>query len=139
MNVWIVTGSAGNLKTSIERGKWGVNKRLKNSWDRIAQGDLLLFYVTSPIRGIVGVASVESKAEENNILWRDEAVVGRVLYPYRIIFKPVFILDEEKWETDRIPVKDLNVSVRTGLNSVRNQEAVEKLLDRIRGSWRIKV
>ncbi|MEM4230181.1 MAG: hypothetical protein QXZ66_10540, partial [Thermoproteota archaeon] len=63
-----VTGSAGNLKTSLKKGKWGVNMRLKNSWNRVAQGDLLLFYVTSPVCGIVGVASVEGKAEENNIL-----------------------------------------------------------------------
>ncbi|MEM2050490.1 MAG: hypothetical protein QXZ11_05150 [Thermoproteota archaeon] len=139
MKVWIVSGSAGNLKTSIEKGKWGVNMRLKNSWNRVAQGDLLLFYVTSPVCGIVGVASVEGKAEENNILWRDEAVVGRALYPYRILFKPVFILDEDKWETGRIPVKDLNVSVRAGLNSLRNQDTVEKLLDRIRGSWGVKL
>ncbi|MEM3958620.1 MAG: hypothetical protein QXO47_10525, partial [Thermoproteota archaeon] len=115
------------------------NKRLKRSWERVAKDDLLLFYVTSPVRGIVGVASVEGKAEENNILWRDEAVVGRVLYPYRILFKPVFILDEDKWETGRIPVKDLNVSVRAGLNSLRNQDTVEKLLDRIRGSWGVKL
>lgn len=54
---------------------------------------------------------MRAKAEENNILWRDEAVVGRVIYPYRIVFKPVFILDGEKWETGRITVKDLNVSV----------------------------
>jgi hypothetical protein len=43
-----------------------------------------------------------------------------VLYPYRILFKPLFVLSEDKWETDKIPVKDLNVSVRAGLNSLRN-------------------
>ena len=96
MNVWIATGSAGNFKTSIKKGRWGVNKRLKNTWDRVSKGDLLLFYVTSPVCGIVGIASVEGKAEENSVLWHDEAVVGRALYPYRILFKPVFILNEEK-------------------------------------------
>ncbi|MBO3798314.1 MAG: EVE domain-containing protein [Candidatus Brockarchaeota archaeon] len=139
MNVWIVTGSPLNLKTSLQKARWGVNKRLKNSWEKVFKGDLLLFYVTSPVCGIVGVASVEGKAEENNILWHDEAVVGRAIYPYRIIFKPLFILDEEKWETDKIVVKDLNVSVRAGLNSLRNPETVEKLLDRVRKSWGIKV
>ncbi|MEO0242713.1 MAG: hypothetical protein ABIM42_06750 [candidate division WOR-3 bacterium] len=29
----------------------------------------------------MGIASVEDKAEENDILWHDEAVVGRILYP----------------------------------------------------------
>ncbi|MEM2599920.1 MAG: hypothetical protein QW482_09510 [Thermoproteota archaeon] len=135
----IVTGSIENSKTSIEKARWGVNVRLKGTWEKVAKGDLLLLYVTKPICGIVGVASVEDKAEENNILWRDEAVVGRILYPYRILFKPVFILDEDKWETDRIVVKDLNVSVRAGLNSLRNPETVEKLLDRVRKSWGIKV
>ncbi|MEM2915368.1 MAG: hypothetical protein QXH91_08240 [Candidatus Bathyarchaeia archaeon] len=55
----------------------------------------------------MSVARVEGRAVENNILWRDEAVVGRVLYPYRMLFKPLFILDEDKWETDKIAVKDL--------------------------------
>ena len=61
------------------------------------------------------------------------------LHPYRILFKSVFILDEEKWGTNRITVKDLNVSVRAGLNSVRDQDAVEKLLGRVRGSWGVKL
>ncbi|MBO3840280.1 MAG: hypothetical protein QXR44_04395 [Thermoproteota archaeon] len=82
---------------------------------------------------------VGHKAEKNNILWHDEAVVGRVISPYRIIFKPLFVLREEKWATDKIAVKDLNVSVRAGLNSVKNEDAVEKLLNRIRGSWGVKV
>ena len=27
----------GNLKTSIEKGRWGVNKRLKNTWNRVSK------------------------------------------------------------------------------------------------------
>lgn len=132
MNVWIATGSAVNLKTSLEKGKWGVNKRLKNSWERVSQGDKshLRHRRHRYCRG---------KAEENNILWHDEEVVGRVIYPYRMIFKPLFVLREEKWATDKIAVKDLNLSVRAGLNSVKNEDAVEKLLNRIRGSWGVKV
>ncbi|MEM2842128.1 MAG: hypothetical protein QW201_02365 [Thermoproteota archaeon] len=139
MSIWITVGSSLNLKTSLEKAKWGINRRLKNSWDRVAEGNLLLFYVTSPVCGIVGIARVEGRAVENSILWRDEAVVGRALYPYRILFKPLFILQEDRWEIDRIAVKDLNVSVRAGLNSLRNQDAMEKLLERIRGSWGVKV
>jgi predicted RNA-binding protein with PUA-like domain len=139
MNVWIASGSSLNLKTSLEKGKWGVNKRLKNTWERVANGDLLFFYVTSPVCGIVGIANVEGKTIEESILWHDEAVVGRVLYPYRIMFKPLFVLDEDRWKTDRIQIKDLNVSVRAGLNSLKNQDAVGKLLDRIRKMWGVKV
>ncbi|MEM3465257.1 MAG: hypothetical protein QW566_02180 [Candidatus Jordarchaeales archaeon] len=35
-------------------------------------------------------------------------------------------------ESKRITVNDPNVSVRTGLNSLSNQDTVEKLLDRVR-------
>ena len=56
-----------------------------------------------------------------------------------MLFKPLFALNEDKWETNKGVIKDLNVSVRAGVNSVRNQDAVEKLLDRVRGSWRVKV
>jgi hypothetical protein len=49
------------------------------------------------------------------------------------------VLSEDKWETGKIPVKDLNVSVRAGLNSLRNQDTVEKLLNRVRNTWGVKV
>jgi hypothetical protein len=55
------------------------------------------------------------------------------------MFKPLFVLDENRWKTDRIQIKDLNVSVRAGLNSLKNQDAVGKLLDRIRKMWGVKV
>ena len=109
MNVWVATGSSLNLKTSLKKGKWGVNKRLKKTWEKVANGDLLFFYVTSPVRGIVGLASVEGKAIEESILRHDEAVVGRVLYPYRILFKPLFMLNEDKWKTDRIRLRTLTL------------------------------
>ncbi|MEM2981221.1 MAG: hypothetical protein QW385_07670 [Thermoproteota archaeon] len=95
--------------------------------------------MSSPVRGIVGTSVVEGRAEEETVLWHDESVVGRALYLFRILFKPLFILQEEKWETDKIAVKDLNVSVRAGLNSLRNPDTVEKLLVRVRGSWGVKV
>jgi predicted RNA-binding protein len=47
MSIWIATGSSLNLRTSLEKGRWGVSKRLKNTWERVAQSDLLFFYVTS--------------------------------------------------------------------------------------------
>jgi hypothetical protein len=76
---------------------------------------------------------------EESILWHDEAVVRRAIYPYRIMFKPLFVLDEDGWNKDRIQIKDLNVSVRAGLNSLRNQDTVEKLLSRVRNSWGVKL
>ncbi len=139
MNTWIVTGSPLNLKTSLQKARWGVNRGLKNTWDRVTVDDLLLFYVTSPVRGVVGVANVKGKAEENDILWRDEAVVGRVLYPYRITFKTMFVLKEEKWESDRIKINDLKISIRAGINPIKNEETLNELLDRIAKSWNVKI
>jgi len=55
------------------------------------------------------------------------------------MFKPLFVLDEDRCKTDRIQIKDLNISVRAGLNSLRNQDTVEKLLSRVRNSWGVKL
>jgi len=106
---------------------------------KVAKGDLLVFYVTSPVRGAVGIAFVEDKIEESTTLWQDELVVGRALYPYRILFKPIFILEKEKWESNKITIKDLRVSVRAGINHLKNEDAKNKLLERISKSWRIKI
>jgi predicted RNA-binding protein len=88
MEVWIVVSSVQNVKTSFENNKWGVTTRLKGVWEKVAKGDLLVFYVTSLVRGAVGIAFVEDKIEESTTLWQDELVVGRAIYPYRILFKP---------------------------------------------------
>jgi predicted RNA-binding protein len=139
MDAWVVVSSAQNVKTSFENNKWGVSTRLKGVWEKVAKGDLLIFYVTSPVRGIVGVAFVEGKIEEHTTLWQDELVVGRALYPYRILFKPIFILEKEKWESNKITIKDLKVSVQAGINHLKNEDAINKLLERISKSWGIKI
>ncbi|MBO3810141.1 MAG: hypothetical protein FGF50_11195 [Candidatus Brockarchaeota archaeon] len=56
------------LRLLWRKGNGAITKRLKNTWERVTRGDLLLFYVTSPVCGVVGIASVKGKAEENNVL-----------------------------------------------------------------------
>ena len=139
MGVWIVASSMKNAKTSFENNKWGVSTRLKGVWEKVAEGDLLVFYITSPIHGVVGVAFVEDKIEESTMLWQDELMARKALYPYRILFKPIFILEKEKWESNKITIKDLKVSVQAGINHLKNEDAKNKLLERISKSWGIKI
>lgn len=58
MTVWMATGSLQNSKTSFEKGKWGVNKRLRKTWERVAKDDTILFYISNPVCGIVGAGIV---------------------------------------------------------------------------------
>jgi predicted RNA-binding protein with PUA-like domain len=139
MEVWVAVGSAQNSRTSFKNNKWGVNSRLRGAWEKIAVGDLMVFYVTNPVGGIVGVASVEGKAEEELMLWRDEYAVGRVLYPFRVNFKPIFVLEEERWSTDKVTIKGLRISVQSGINHVKNEDALKILLNRVSKSWGIRV
>ncbi len=68
---------------------------------------------------------IHESEEENTMVWHDEAVVGKVLYPYRIIFKTIFLLDEDKWESEKITVKDLRISVQAGINPVKDEDILK--------------
>ncbi|MEM2087939.1 MAG: hypothetical protein QXF52_04610 [Thermoproteota archaeon] len=138
MDIWVATGSSRNLRISLEKGKWSVNRRL------ILRRELPRATYSSSMSRAPSAASWVSPVSRIRLRKTVFSGVTRLLLegyytPYRILFKTIFVLDENKWETGRIPVKDFNVSVRAGLNSLRNQDAMEKLLERIRGSWGVKV
>ncbi|MEM3421421.1 MAG: EVE domain-containing protein [Candidatus Hadarchaeum sp.] len=72
MQVWICVGKVENWETAISGNIWGVKERQKNLWEKLQKGDLLLFYATSPVSGIIGVAKIDNKVIQDKPLWPEE-------------------------------------------------------------------
>ena len=107
-NFWIVIGSEENWKLAlISKCTWGLEetKLKKVYWLAISPNDIILFYVTRPVRGIVGYGNVRSKFYQDIPVWDEEKKEGKVKWPLRFEFDIDFLLPENRWEDEKIPVR----------------------------------
>ena len=106
-NFWIVPGSEKNWNQSlISKGIWGIENTAfkKLHWLAIESNDLILFYVTGRVKGIVGYGSIRSKFHQDTPLWEAEIKEGCVKYPLRFEFDVDFILPQSEWYDKRITI-----------------------------------
>jgi hypothetical protein len=124
---WILSGNSPNWRIALKRNIWGVKPKHKPLWTQINIGDTVFFYVTRPVSGLIGSARVTRKMEESKPYWPDEEQLGRAIYPYRIEFKPTKILEEPKWENERVSISHLGPIYFGGINPIRNRDLLTQL------------
>lgn len=119
-NIWIITGSEDNLIIGIRYGLWGVKNDLKYLWKHLKKDDLLLFYCTYPISGIVGYGKILSKVIDKKPFWPNENKEKESKYPLRIKFKPLF--RSKNWSRERKSLSRTGISYYHGLNIVEPEK-----------------
>lgn len=133
MQAWISTGTPENWETAISGNIWGVRESLKYAWEKLQKGDLLFFYATKPIKGIIGVARIGNKFKQDKPLWKQELKENKVIWPYRYDFKVEFVLPRVDWETKKVSVTGL--PIMAGLNLIKNMNLARSLLQKMDGDW----
>lgn len=140
---WIVPGSEKNWKQALtSKGIWGLEQKTldKVYWLALAPNDLALFYVTGKVKGIVGYGIIRSKFYQDVPLWDAEIREGRVKWPLRFEFDVGFILPENRWADEKIPIaggghfrqplilQERN-SIRQIVRALNPNASIEELLD----------
>jgi len=137
---WVIVGDKENWGYAIQgtKGIWGVRDNLlKKRWDKLSKGDYVLFYVKSPIKGIVGYGRVEAKNKQDKPLWPDEVKENKVIYPWRFYFDIIYILPLESWEKEKLQIK--SIPILAGLGHVSKSETIEKVTEIISNKWIEKI
>jgi predicted RNA-binding protein with PUA-like domain len=135
MQVWISVGKVKNWETAISGNIWGVKPTQKNLWEKLQKGDLLLFYATSPIKGVIGIAKVENKFKQDKPLWEEERKKNQAIWPYRYDFKVEFVLPRIDWESKKVSTEGAKINRMAGLSSVKDKETVKSLLQKMDQTW----
>lgn len=140
MQYWTLSGYAENWERALADNIWGVKEgKLKKYWENISKGDILFFYVTSPISGVVGFGKVTAKFRQDKPLWPDEIRANTVIYPYRWEFTPVFVLPKTDWQEQKITLAGSGIGYQAGINVVKNKDAINKLNEKIKQSWKTEI
>ena len=107
-NYWLVVGSPHNWKTAFEhKNIWGLKRTQRHLWESLNEKDALLFYVTSPVSGIIGHGTVRMKFHQDQPLWPKEIEERKVIWPLRFEFDVERCLPFDKWQTSRIASSEL--------------------------------
>lgn len=130
---WIIMGPRESWRTAFEQGGiWGVKHLVYPEWKALEKGDIIFFYATTPIKGVIGVGRVETKFIQDKPLWPDEIAIGKVLYPLRFEFHTDYVLEQDVWTSKRISQSEVPLSIqemRRGINLLLDR-TVQKLYEK---------
>lgn len=108
MSYWLVVGSSKNWGTAFNHGNiWGLRQTQHHLWESLNENDILLFYTTKPVGGIIGHGFVRTKFKQDQPLWPDEITQHKVIWPLRFEFDVKSCLPPDKWMSEKIVSKEL--------------------------------
>jgi hypothetical protein len=139
---WLVMGKEYNWETALTQPLpiWGLKDRYFGEFARLNVGDYLIFYVVSPVTGIIGLGKVKDKyVDRQNLVWEDEKKQGRVVWPLRFRIEVVHLLTKNLWrnksgELSPVAISDLNIMWRIGFQEL-SAEYASKIFNRIQEKW----
>jgi hypothetical protein len=139
MKFWVLTGSPGSWFSATSDKTWGVTKRFKAIWKKVSKGDVLIFYATNPVKGVIGIGKVKKRFKDKTPLVPEELLENKIIYPYKIKFKIIHMLPHAFWERDKVSIKDLKVVYFGQINYLTDKETIKELLERIDASLQTKM
>jgi len=125
---WLVIGKPKNWGTALSQPMpiWGLKPRFQIEFQAMNVGDLLWFYSTSPVVGVIGAGFVKDKYVDNiNLIWEDERIKKEVIYPLRFRIHVLKVLPQTRWKTERIKINDFNLFLQTELHPLAPKHTLE--------------
>lgn len=117
---WLAVGTPTNWHTAFDyRGIWGLKKTQRRYWESLAENtDLIFFYVTMPVAGVVGHGIVRTKLHQPSPLWPEERARNEVIWPLRFEFDVLTCLPPHSWAEQKVTSAELKSRARSGFQSL---------------------
>lgn len=125
---WLVIGIPKNWETAFSQPVpiWGLKPRYQAEFQSMDIGDLLWFYSTSPVGGVIGIGIVKDKYIDNiNLIWEEELKQKEVIWPLRFRIHVLKVLPRTQWKTDKIRISDFGLFWQVGFQLLKDEHAVE--------------
>jgi len=103
-------------------------------WNTSNVGDFVAFYVTSPLKKIVGFGKITEKFEDDTIIWGAEEFSGKAIWKFRIKFKVIRMT--KNWKNGIAPPS--NMMLNTG-RKVVDEKIFSDLVKDADSKWRTKM
>jgi len=139
MKNWLVIGIPKNWETALSQPVpiWGLKLRRQAEFQALNVGDLLWFYCTYPVAGVIGIGTVKDKYVDNvNLTWEEELKKKEIIWPLRFRIHVLKVLPKNLWKTDKIKISDFDLFWQVGFQPLKDVH-VTKLHSRSKESFGI--
>jgi len=129
---WLVIGVVQNWETALSQPVplWGLKTRYQAEFQTLNIGDMLWFYATAPVKGIIGLGVIKDKYTDNmNLVWDEELKQKEVIWPLRFRIHVLKMISRNQWKTDCIKINDFNLIWQIGFQLLQD-EHVSMLIER---------
>ena len=117
---------------------WGLKPRYQEEFQALNNGDIVWFYVTNPVSGIIGLGMVKDKQIDNmNLIWEEELVKKEVIWPLRFRIHVLKVINRERWNEDRIRINNFNLNWQVGFQSLQEKH-LAKLTEIAKNTFNIR-
>jgi hypothetical protein len=125
---WLVIGVPKNWETAFSQPVplWGLKQRYQAEFQAMEIGDILWFYATNPVGGVIGVGRVKDKyADPINLIWEDELKRREVIWPLRFRIQALKLLPKLRWKDERIKINDFHLFWQLGFQLLTESHVLE--------------
>ena len=125
---WLIIGIPKNWETAFSQPVpiWGLKQRYQADFQAMNVGDILWFYATSPVAGVIGIGLVKDKYIDNvNLVWPEEWIQKEVIWPLRFRIQVLKVLPRQNWELNKIKINDFGLIWQIGFQLLRVEHAKE--------------
>lgn len=132
INNWLLIGVSKNWETALSQPvpRWGLKLRYRGEFQSLNIGDIVWFYATAPISGVIGVGMVKDKYIDNmNLVWDEELRRKEVIWPLRFRIQVLKVISQERWKSDNIKISDFHLMWQIGFQLLQDKH-VAKLTKR---------
>lgn len=127
---YILTADEETWKVALQELIWGFSDRTVGQWNTTRTEDYVAFYVTAPVKRIVGFGKVAKKFIDESLAWPDEKLFKKAIWKHRLKFNVIFVVDD--WD------KGISVPSEIMLNTGRKvvpKEIFFTLAEKAEAKW----
>jgi len=128
----LVIGIVRNWETALAQPVpvWGLKPLYQSVFQALNIGDMLWFYATSPVKGVIGLGMIKDKyVDKMNLIWDEELKKKEVIWPLRFRIQVLKVINRGYWKSDCINIKDFGLNWQVGFQLLSDEHAIQ-LADR---------
>jgi hypothetical protein len=123
-NYWLAIGNPENWVTAFEyKNTWGLKPTQRHLWEALSTNDIVFFYATQPVIGILGYGFIKTKYSQDKPLWPQEIGENKVIWPLRFEFEVEKCLQFEEWSKAKINSEEIKRRTRSGFQRLSDDTA----------------
>jgi len=88
---YFLVGNETNWEVAIKEQIWGFREISKGLWNTTNENEVLGYYVTKPLKRLIGFGVVQKKFLDEKLIWKEEKRTNKSIWKYKLKIKNLYV------------------------------------------------